>query len=542
MSVVDKKQWQLYEMLKRLLELDVNNSNLSALESYSEVVLKIDLELFKSITDMVNKNIGYVDESLEEQLKFLRKLDHAFSEYDCFRKEVLDVYKKYSHSDEGLSDISSIRIDEIRAKIEAIKKYLANENKIQKCRLELDGLNKELIDAMKQSETFESRMRELDDMLERRLSEAKGEKVMLDGSVNEITFLDEVLDAISMAETKKKISSKLIDSKIKELEEKISEVSESLKAAQICYDKSPSTSEQAYLSIMNESVLINYRLVVLKIMQLVKKRYSSYEESYDKRVNLKRLIEDMEKLLEQLGISNSFNLMSSLGLNEQLELMQAYGDNCKKISELREKIDKKSNSYSMLVDENDNLLGTIDVFIDFLNNNDLGSAYDKLPNQVIRVTTPISFNFSGASEKTAEVMDRIAKGYDIHAEKYSASPELEIGDDVNDDNLLFIQDIPFDSEQDLFDDQLDNTFVDDDASSNLFTSSVPFEESTYDTSSDLFADYSSSAFVGPTLFNDKQDGDTIFEPVNNGGGQVNAEVANSLDQDTMAGSFWPSFG
>ena len=63
-----------------------------------------------------------------------------------------------------------------------------------------------------------------------------------------------------------------------------------------------------------------------------------------------------------------------------------------------------------------------------------------------------------------------------------------------------------------------------------------------DTSSDLFVDYSSSAFVGPTLFNDKQDGDTIFEPVNNNETQVNAEVANSLDQDAMAGSFWPSFG
>lgn len=538
MSVVDKKQWQLYEMLKRLLELDINNSNLSALESYNEVVLKIDSELFNSITDMINKNIGYIDEPLEEQLKFLKKLDHAFLEYDSFRQEVVTVFKKYSYSNDNLSDISSIRIDEIRERIEAIKKYLANESRVQKHRLELDALNKELIDAMKQSEVFEARMRELDDMLERRLSEAKGVKTMPDGSIHEITFLDEVANAIDTSDAKKKSSSKLIDGKVKEFELKIIEVSESLKAAQICYDKNPSTSEQAYLSIMNESVLINYKLVVLKIMQLVKKRYISYEEAYDKRATLKKLIEDREKLLEQLGLSNSFDLQASLGLNEQLELMQVYGDNCKKISELREKIDKKSNSYSLLVDENDNLLSTIDVYIDFLGNNDVSSAYDKLPNQVIRVTTPISFNFDGASEKTSEVMERIAKGYDIHAEKYSVSPELE----VDEDNSMFIQDNPFDEEPDLFDDQSNNAFVDDKTSDDIFTSSVPFEAVADDTSSDLFADYSSSAFVGPTLFNDKQDGDTIFEPVNNNETQVNAEVANSLDQDTMAGSFWPSFG
>ena len=117
MSVVDKKQWQLYEMLKRLLELDINNSNLSALESYNEVVLKIDSELFNSITDMINKNIGYIDLPLEEQLKFLKKLDHAFLEYDSFRQEVVTVFKKYSYSNDNLSDISSIRIDEIRERI-----------------------------------------------------------------------------------------------------------------------------------------------------------------------------------------------------------------------------------------------------------------------------------------------------------------------------------------------------------------------------------------------------------------------------------------
>ena len=494
MSVIDDNRIKLLKMKEKLLSL--NNSDVVALEEYKKVACDIDMDLYASVVDKIRNNRDYINYPLEKQLEFLMDLEQEFSEYYNFQKGIITVCNRYLIQGFDLTDSSLIRIDEVRKRIVSIKKYLENEIEIEKNRLELDRLNGEFIDEEQKANLFQDRVALLDKELKNNVLKAEGRKSTSSGGIEYVSIVTEA-ESLGIDLKLALEDDSLVEEEIKKTETVADEANERLKSAQICYESSSNISYKEICSnIRKETISIQYKLTFLKILQLVNSYNSTYKLASRKRTELVDLIKERVSLLDQLGIRYLYDPFDRIGLNDQLEIIRAFGNNYDNIKNIRKSIDELSKVNDGIIAENRNYADYFKVNIELFGNDVVVMTEDTsvpVPDEVIDnfyshnkvmgiENAAIDFKLDRAHEKTQEVIKRI---YGVMTDKdeatlpYDVSPNLII--EENDGTKIY-DDFGSDSLDDDDDDDLVKGYY----SEDMFEDK-PFEEAPTDTSSEIFS-------------------------------------------------------
>lgn len=539
MSVIDENRMKLLKMKEKLISL--NGGDLVAVEEYKEIASQIDMELYTSITDMINDHQDYVNYSLEKQLDFLIQLEEEFNRYYIFQRNIIIKSNRYSIQGLDLSDSSSIRIDEISKRIRSIRKFLENEKIIEKNKIELEKLNNELIEEDKKTYEFQERIALLDAELRQNTLEAEGR----DSNIKYVSIKDEAKELgidLKLAFN----DSQIIDDKISELEPELKEAKEKLKSAQLCYKKNPSDGYKTeYYNIRQETIRIRYRLAFLKIIQLICSSECSYERANKKRLDLNELIKSRISLLEQLGIKYLFDPFDRIGINKQLELVKVYGKNISKIEKTKRKIEEIINDNDKRASENKNFIEYFKVNIELYGQEEVPTYVEDIedvssmpyPDNRVMSVKELSYKFKldRVHEKTYEVIKRV---YDVMMKNqerdlsYDINPSLVIegAADRIDNDELFVDEEPFE-------DLTTNSLGEVKDSEDIFEEVLPFEEAgtTNNITADLFQEV--NPFNEPELFDDRYDDGTVFldsGTVDTTSNTLNQNNSNTVESSTQA--------
>ncbi len=513
MSVIDDNKMKLLKMREKLLSL---NNDDEVLEEYKKIACDIDSNLYTSIIDKINNNADYINYPLEKQLEFLIDLQECFDEYNKFQKNVIKVCNQHFIQGFELTNASLIRIDEIRKRINSIKKFLENERVIYENRLELDRLNNEYISEEQKANMFQERVLALDEELKNNVLKAEGRKMGSSGEIEYVSILTEAKDL--KIDLKQALSSdSIIDDEIMKTEDLADDANERLKSAQICYENnSNAIYKDVYFSIRKETVSIKYRLVFLKIIKLVSSYNSTYKQASRKRNELVQLIKDRNNLLEQLDVKYLYDPFDRIGLKEQLEMIRVFGNNYDKVQNARKSMELLSSDTDERIAENKKYSDYFKINIELIGNKveilpdeEIVPKKDTtvmLHNRIMRVrSAPADFKIDRVREKTSAVIKRIYAVMDLAKEKNkteNVSPNLVIESD--NDTQVFDD---FDNDMTLEDDDLVENGTD------LFEETKPLEDTTVKTSdkmdtTNLFTEV--NPFLEPQLFDDRYDDGTVF--------------------------------
>lgn len=485
MSVIDENKLKLLKMKERLLEISFDNRN-SVLADYKLIAMEIDNILYKSITDIIKSNVNYTDKPLEEQLELFLKIEKEYADYDKFQQDIKNVCKKYN-DDVNLSDIDSILIEEIRKKIQSIKKYLSNKKNLEENRKKLDELNIELINEDKKMTSFKKRIDDMDLELKRAVLKTEGRVY---NSSSQIEYADISLEADNLGLNLRNLldDDSLLEEELNKALAELKDAEDELKTAQICYDNRPNINyKDIYLSIREDAVKKKYRFLFLKIISVICKHTDSYDEAYEKRIQLISLIKDRSDLLKQLNVKYLYDPFDRIGLKEQTEVIVAYGNNSSKVKDIRKQIEEVSSSSDLMETENIDLNDYLSKNIDLIRDNTLfkdiidkekidlrGITYEDdtlkrkyASNQVVSVDAlPFHFMTNRAKEKANGVVNRVYEMmFNIDNDKTSSvnssslvNPQLVI--EPTSDNELTK---PFDSTKETVSDNFeteDEVFLD----------------------------------------------------------------------------------
>ncbi len=485
MSVIDENKLKLLKMKERLLEISFDNRN-SVLADYKLIAMEIDNILYKSITDIIKSNVSYTDKPLEEQLELFLKIEKEYADYDKFQQDIKNVCKKYN-DDVNLSDIDSILIEEIRKKIQSIKKYLSNKKNLEENRKKLDELNTELINEDKKMTSFKKRIDDMDAELKLAVLKTEGR---IYNSSSQIEYADISLEADNLGLNLRNLldDDSLLEEELNKALAELKDAEDELKTAQICYDNRPNINyKDIYLSIREDAVKKKYRFLFLKIISVICKHTDSYDEAYEKRIQLISLIKDRSDLLKQLNVKYLYDPFDRIGLKEQTEVIVAYGNNSSKVKDIRKQIEEVSSSSDLMETENIDLNDYLSKNIDLIRDNTLfkdiidkekidlrGITYEDdtlkrkyASNQVVSVDAlPFHFMTNRAKEKANGVVNRVYEMmFNIDNEKTSSvnssslvNPQLVI--EPTSDNELTK---PFDSTKETVSDNFeteDEVFLD----------------------------------------------------------------------------------
>ena len=566
---------RLLKMYTALLDnLSVSSSERDV-SRYEKQVHKVDDKLYNDITDKIKKNSNYMDYPLERQLEFLLDIEKDYNNYFKFQEEVKHLCEK-NNIIINLHNIELIDIEEISKRVTSIKKYLENMRQIGINNDTLATLNEQLIILNNNDETFRKIVDRFDETLRHKILIVSG-RIKNNDRNESISIVDEAnnlnLDLEKLLDDDRLLSTELMNA-----EKASNDASEQLKLTVMC--NTDGKYEDLYLKALNDDLNNKYKLVFLKIIELISSnRYSSsYEKVREKREKLIELIKKRVSILKDLNITYFFDPFNSLEISSQLKSIESYSDLSEKIGEIVDKINIITSDNDKMNVENKeffNYLGekkellVDETSLDDILGDKLGVAVDKKyypDNQVVLVSElPVSFALRRASDKAIGVINRVFDMINNTSDSGSSSdviPNLVIEQKENEsvvsndnfsslDNEVFLNntepiesvtdneiflDLP--SELGIDNNMLNATFDDDKAQ---FVENIEdVSDNNIDSTSDqeLFSEV--SPFTdGAKLFDDRIDGN--FEDDNKIKIDLNSSVPSSFLEhvdSTTTDSFW----
>ena len=550
---MDENNYKLLKMTESLLKAD--KATEKSLSSYKSITSKIDTEKFNSIFDSIKK-IANNNLTLQEELIELEKIQDEYSQLELFQHRVINTYSQYSNDKLELSDLEKLQINKVIDRINAISGYLLNEKKIDENRNRLEELNKCLISENKKYDVIKDRIKQYEDELETRFLNAEGRKLV--GDSIEYTSIQDEYKALDIDIREYINNSDLIDEVLTKLEKNKIDMDEELAAAQLCYDKSSTFENKNILSnIWVDAIKSRYSLSLIKILKLISIKEDTVDGALVKRAQLLDLIRYRCDCLSKLNYKISIDPFGRLKIDNQLELIKAFGNVNDSLSDIRKEIGYLSSQMDEMKNQNLTFLREINknIFIiaddkkviesDF-NMNDLLIHEEVLPNQVVGISDKgLKFKTNIVKEKTDGVIKRVIEimnGKEYNNVIENQIPELVIEDqspktEATSTNL-FVNEEPFTNEQDSKTEATDTDlfvneepFVNQQSTNNEMLTTSDNTNSVFvadDKKDDIFTEV--TPFSEPSLFSDKLDSDLF---VDNKSDYLNANVSvNSVQTDT----------
>jgi len=368
---------KLLKMKEKLLEVtDANHEE--NLRIYAQLAVQIDKDYYNGILNKINES-NYHNQTLEEELVFLEELEKEYEQLFELQCRFKEIYERYSSSKLVLSDIDTIDIDAIKNRMSVISGYLINLKNMEDNKKELEKCNEQLILEEKKKKEIEKRLGALEDELKKSFLNAEGRvysketnSIGYTSVVNEYKSID--IDIVTLLNDEERLTQML-----KEAINNRNEKEEVLSTAMICYDNIPNKENKEILDSINvETVRVRYRLAMFKILDLISKKWYSYEQVKTKREELIDLIKYRKACLEQLGTKFSIDPFSRIKIEEQVKFILELGSNSKMISKIRKHMTDISDMLDEMTAMNDDFLDVIGDKVELIKDNLSMSSIDIL--------------------------------------------------------------------------------------------------------------------------------------------------------------------
>ena len=437
MLVVDNNKMKLLRMKEKLLEVLPDNYQ-GYLDEFKSLAIEIDYEVVASLVNHI-KETNYHDLPLEEQISVLSEIIQEYDDVNELQCSFKNVYQRYTNDPLGLSDISVIAIDEIRDRISNIEGYLLNSSHIENNKNELERLNLELI-------SEEKRRTDSIELFKNKEQQLRNSFINAEGRVNGvadtyISFVQE-FNILSLDLNRLLLDNSYLEDELNKVIIDKSLMSEEIAAANICYSYVPSFENKQTCDAINKKLVVaEYKFALLELANLIAKDFWEYDSVKLKREKLQMFNEIRLECLKKMDITLSIDPFTNLKIDEQLEIIESYGDNREKISVIRRKISNVNAVLEERLQKNVDFMVALNAAGTFIKDKttfsevkeeikeDESFEIDILPNQVIDVRDKTEqFMFDRAQEKADSVIRYANQLYEANEETSSeiVNPELVI--------------------------------------------------------------------------------------------------------------------
>lgn len=425
MLIIDENMYRLAKMQEKLLKVSNTNQE-ENLNKYREIVSQIDTKAYSDILEEI-KHINEHKQSLETELAFLEKIKKAYDQLLELQLSFKNICYTHGNIDLKLSNLSRLNINYIEDRMNAISGYLINIKNIESNKKRIQELNEQLINEEKKKELLDSRISSLEETLKYNFINAEGRFIANEQSTQlnsqPISVISEYqkinLDFEDLLKNRNSLEILL-----KKAEQEKVEIDDTLKATQFCYNQTPNQVNKQILDTTNiDSIKIKYRLIMLKILDLLSTNCQSYQETKHKREKLQELIDARIICLKNLGIHILVDPFARTKIKEQLDSLSPTLDNTKLISDIRKEIAELTSRTEEMTNQNNNYLITLsniqDLIEDSIAFGDIDITMVELPaepknpkeiapNQVTQIKeVDATFNMSIVIQKTQSVITRV---------------------------------------------------------------------------------------------------------------------------------------
>lgn len=425
MLIIDENMYRLAKMQEKLLKVSNTNQE-ENLNKYREIVSQIDTKAYSDILEEI-KHINEHKQSLETELAFLEKIKKAYDQLLELQLSFKNICYTHGNIDLKLSNLSRLNINYIEDRMNAISGYLINIKNIESNKKRIQELNEQLINEEKKKELLDSRISSLEETLKYNFINAEGRFIANEQSTQlnsqPISVISEYqkinLDFEDLLKNRNSLEIQL-----KKAEQEKVEIDDTLKATQFCYNQTPNQVNKQILDTTNiDSIKIKYRLIMLKILDLLSTNCQSYQETKNKREKLQELIDARIICLKNLGIHILVDPFARTKIKEQLDSLSPTLDNTKLISDIRKEIAELTSRTEEMTNQNNNYLITLsniqDLIEDSIAFGDIDITMVELPaepknpkeiapNQVTQIKeVDATFNMSIVIQKTQSVITRV---------------------------------------------------------------------------------------------------------------------------------------
>ncbi len=436
MLVIDDSKLKLLKMKEKMLSLATGDKD-KTLSEYQKLAIEIDAECYKMITDKI-KNSNYNNLPFEEEIKFFDELIEDYVYLDELQHRLKKEFAKYSDYELVLSDLSKIKIDEIRAKNSQIEGYLVNIKNLKSNKMELDRLNQVLVSATTEEKHNQEIIKEIKRKLKNDVLNAKGRIQNNDGSL-EITSINLELKNFGYDLNMLSDDMELVDEAYGAAKKEKDEINETLN---IALDL-PNKDDTICSMYMNELLKANYKFNLLELVKEVFTDIDSYDLFKDSLYKIEDLIKEIKNGLRELKIKFYINPFDYIKIKDYIAMFENIRNPYEEIENTKKTItylagmidDMERANNEFLLTVNDDVMAMEEdaqvVFMDIEETSDkdiceILKAENAKDNQVVMVSdTKDDFNMGRVKEKTRGVISRVYEMMNPK-EKNETIPELVI--------------------------------------------------------------------------------------------------------------------
>lgn len=488
MLVIDENLLKLCKMQETLLKVSKNDKEAN-IEKYKAIAIEIDKHSFSSLLEELNQYDKH-NQTLEDELQFLEQIKSYYEQLLEMQLSFKRVCELYGDGNIQLSDLSQINIEYINSRVNAISGYLVNLKNIEDDKEKLEDLNEQLVAEEKKKSFLSKKLLELEDLLRESFSNAEG-RAIEDGQLKSVSIISEYKD-LGYNFKALLVDCETLDKLLTEVDKEKVELEEKLKTAEICYNSLPSSDNKQILDdIKTDFLRVKYKLILLKILELLAQNYDNYDTFKEKREKLLDLVRYRNSCLEKLGIHMSIDPFRKNSLLDQLKLLTSLDDNSKNTNKIKKEIAWLSEHIDDMLRQNNDYMITInnfeelvisnvrisDIDISSISLNDDEQSENKISdNQVTSIKDiPNGFNMPIIRQKTAGVISRVnemitAMSASTSSKEKVVSPELVVVSETNDNKSHLDT-----AESNIFIEELEEKNEVDTYNSDIFETVIPFE-------------------------------------------------------------------
>lgn len=420
MLVNNDSNLKLLKMKEKLLESSSVNREKN-LDDYSELASKIDSFSYNNLIEKIHLATDN-NYTLLEEIKFLEDVEHEYMQLDELQHRLRKMFSKYSSKELELSDLSKIKIEEIRNRKSVISGYLINIENIEKDKKKLEELQEKLIDESKKRDVTINRLHMMDKELtssfmnaEGRLRDDTGLKSTsinaeymqngfnLNRLFNDEEYLDQVYtDVINNYNDKN-----------------------GLFVAAVRLPVAEDEYQDVFRATKMDAIKAKYQRSLIEMVRKLKKGDNSVSQARDKRKDLQSLIKYRKDYLDNFRIIYEIDPFSRINLSNQLEFINSIQDNDKKIKDIRKQITDINTKLENMISSNKELKMSINdrheylvpeekkEIVDYTSLGDyidFGDTDSRPDNMVVSIKDiNDKFNMKKATEIVNNVINRVYK-------------------------------------------------------------------------------------------------------------------------------------
>ena len=454
MLVNNDSNLKLLKMKEKLLESSSVNREKN-LDDYSELASKIDSFSYNNLIEKIHLATDN-NYTLLEEIKFLEDVEHEYMQLDELQHRLRKVFSKYSSKELELSDLSKIRIEEIRNRKSVISGYLINIENIEKDKKKLEELQEKLIDESKKRDVTINRLHMMDKELTSSFMNAEG-RLRDDTGLKSTSINTEYMQNgfnLNRLFNDKEYLDQVYTDVINNYNDK-----NGLFVAAVRLPVAEDEYKDVFRATKMDAIKAKYQRSLIEMVRKLKKEDNSVSQARDKRKDLQSLIKYRKDYLDNFKIIYEIDPFSRINLSNQLEFINSIQDNDKKIKDIRKQITDINTKLENMISSNKELKMSINdrheylvpeekkEIVDYTSLGDyidFGDTDSRPDNMVVSIKDiNDKFNMKKATEIVNNVINRVYKmlttvslPYDkVDTQDDALYPELLIESKVVDNKL-----------------------------------------------------------------------------------------------------------